>query len=100
MPRNRKLILDKFQKYVENNFTDYCQKHKIPEDVNCLLTYLIDHNIISSKEIQKYTIKNEFENLYPKNEHQKTKTVIDLAGRFNLSERSVWNVLRKVEDEK
>jgi len=96
MPNNRKLILDKFQNYVSKNYIQYCEKHEVPINIEGVLTYLIDQQVIPNKSIQKYTILNEFKELYPKNEHQKTKTVICLANRFNISERSVWNLLRKV----
>ena len=91
----RKQIFDKFEEHVFENYVKYCTQHQLPCSLNGLIAYLIDFEIIPQKAIQRYTILNEFEVLYPKEQFQKTKTVVSLADRFNISERSVWSILKR-----
>ena len=85
---------DTFQKYLTHHYQLYCEEQQIPFSPEGLITFLIDHAVISSASIKKYTVKHEFDTLYPINKHHKTKTVETLARRFNISERSVWSILK------
>ena len=55
----------------------------------------IDQQLIDNSTIRQYAITELFKDLYPKNAYKKTQTVEQLAGRFNLTPRSIWNALRK-----
>ncbi|MCB9040058.1 MAG: hypothetical protein H6557_25840 [Lewinellaceae bacterium] len=91
----RKQIMDIFCEKVLDNFRIYCAEHQLPEDMDNFTTYLIDQELIDNNAIRQYAILESFKELYPGKEHRKTHTVELLAGRFNLTPRSIWNVLRR-----
>ncbi len=99
MALTRKFLLDKFEAYTIESYHDFCEKHDIEANLENFMTYLIDQGMISHTEIKRNTIRREFDELYPQKEHHKTKTVLTLAERFNVSERSVWNILKEKENE-
>ncbi len=87
-------MLDNFQSSLESSFTHYCDQHHSQGNIGNFITYLIDHNLIEDSTIKRYTILKEFDTLYPKKGKHKTKTVQTLASKFNLSERSIWTILK------
>lgn len=87
-------MLDNFQSSLQHSFDNYCDQHRSPDNIGSFITYLIDHNLIEDSTIKRYTILKEFDTLYPQNGKHKTKTVQTLASKFNLSERSVWTILK------
>ena len=93
----RKQIMDIFCGKLLGNFRCYCNEHQIPEELDNFATYLIDQELIDTSIIRQYAILESFKDLYPGKETRKTHTVELLAGRFNLTPRSIWNVLRKWE---
>lgn len=93
----RKQIMDIFCEKLLGNFRCYCNEHQIPEELDNFATYLIDQELIDTSIIRQYAILESFKDLYPGKETRKTHTVELLAGRFNLTPRSIWNVLRKWE---
>lgn len=97
MEEHRKYIMDRFQEHLKENFVRYCERHGIDQtDDNRLLSFLIDQDLIPATNIQRYTVLKEFEQLYPKQDKQKTLTVNILAHRFSISERTVWSILKWV----
>lgn len=58
------------------------------------LQYLIDHNIIESITMQRYTILFAFQAIYEEQNYHKTNTVKALAKRFSMSERQIWTILK------
>lgn len=95
MEDSRKKIYDVFQERLCQNYINYCEFHNAEENLDGLITYLIDQELISNVAIKRYTIKKEFEELYPLNKHHKTQTVHTLASKFNISTRSVWSILKR-----
>lgn len=95
MEENRKHILDRFLEYVEQNFSAYCERHGIPKTENQLVSFLIDLDLIPSVLIKRYAVLNEFERILPEQAGHKTLAVNTLADRFNISERTVWNILKQ-----
>ncbi len=91
----RKQEMDIFCRKLHVNFRRYCAEHQLPEELENFTTYLIDQELIGNHTIRHYAISELFKELYPGNEHRKTQTVEQLASRFNLTPRSIWNVLRK-----
>ena len=90
-----KYLLDRFQEYIYQEYLSYCIKHELAASDKGFLTFLIDKKIIPIKEIKQYTILQEFHEVYPKNEFHKTNTVLSLADKYHISERSVWSILKK-----
>lgn len=90
----RKQIFDSFQEHLYQEYVRYCRHQLRTPSLNGLITYLIDRDLLSKKIIKKYTIQKEFQHLYPQYKHHKTKTVLALADRFNISERSVWSSIK------
>ncbi len=91
----RKQIMDIFSEKLLENFRQYCAHHRRPEELDNFTTYLIDQELIDKNVIRQYAILESFKDIYPGNGHRKTHTVDLLASRFNLTPRSIWNVLRK-----
>ena len=58
------------------------------------LDYLITCQLIDTLTIRRYTIIKEFEKEYPKHNGHKTQTVYTIANKFNLTDRTVWTVLK------
>jgi len=92
-----KQMLDIFSERLNSDFIHYCEKHKQDKDSVHFITYLVDHNLISKATIRQYTIVASFNDLFPNSNHRKTQIVELLAHRFNVTPRSIWNILRKKE---
>ncbi len=99
MKPQRKQILDTFEEHVYFKFKKHCERHQLTFEIKSLITFLIDFEIISDKTVLYHVIVYEFEELYRQEKFQKTKTVAKLANRFNISERSIWNILKKAKIE-
>lgn len=100
MENIRKQLLDEFCGKTLENYREYCQKTQIEEDPKTIITYLIDQDIIKPVTVRHYTICREYEVLLPSMDYKKSKTVRLLAERYNLSERSVWAVVKSIEKKK
>ncbi len=94
---NRKQVLDIFSEKLCRNYRDYCRQQGLEESLKGFTTYLIDRELVDGHTIRQYAIIELFHELYPANGQPKTQTVELLAGRFNLTQRTIWNVLRKGE---
>jgi hypothetical protein len=98
MPKElRKQILDVFQDRLCHEFEDYCKFHDINPNLEHLITYIIDQDLINPSMIQKYALLKEFQERFEGDRGQKTQTVEVLAGRFNVSTRTVWSILKNSE---
>ena len=99
---NRKHVLDKFQEYLSENYQMWRTKHHVEKSDAHLVTFMIDQDLIPSTQIQRFTITEAFAKLREEPYFQKTQAVHTLAHRFNVSERTVWNILkhRKTINEK
>lgn len=95
MPENKKRILDKFQEHLNADYKAFCVRHGINPSTNGMITYMIDKELIPISQIKRYTLQQEFEYLFPKKNHHKTKTVNMLADKFNISERAIWGILKR-----
>lgn len=100
-PRYKKLILDRFQEHLQQDYENYCLQHGLDKaDEQQLLTFLIDQDLIPSTHIQRYTVRQEFQRVYPQQDFHKTHTVLTLAHRFSIPERTVWSILKGVKRDK
>jgi len=95
METNRKHLLDKFQAHISHNYETWCDQHDVPSSEGRLLTYLIDQDLIPASCIMRYTVLREIERLNAEQGFHKTQSVAVLASRFNLSERTIWNILKQ-----
>lgn len=59
-----------------------------------LLMYLLIHNLIPAVTVRRYVILKEFDARYRQNGHHKTKTVLQLAEDLDVSETTIWTVLK------
>ncbi len=91
----KKQIVDVFCKSLNTDFQAYCIRHGMEENFDTFITYAIDFNFIPDSTIQHYAIQKTFEDLEQKKQMKKTEQVNELAHRFNLTARSIWNILRK-----
>ena len=97
MPENRKLILDKFQEHISTTFNVFCKRHQIEPTTQSLITFLIDENLIPPVHIKRYTVVQEFEQLFEQRVTAKTKTIVALSDKFNIPERTIWGILKKTK---
>ncbi len=94
MEENRKQVLDTFEKHLQTDFANYCEKHEIENNAEAMVTYLIDRQLLTARIIRRYTIIREFDRLYTGLGTSKSKKVELLADRFNLSSRHVWSLIK------
>lgn len=58
--------------------------------------YLIEENLISDKRIREYMLLQEFKALYRRGEYRnKSETVRSLARKYDVSESSIWHLLKQ-----
>ena len=91
----RKQILDNFCNGLVQQFKQYSEGFKEEINVDNFATYLIDRQLISESIIKRFVIQQEFELLSKNKEKSKTQHVRFLAGKYNLSERSIWGMIKK-----
>ncbi len=91
----RKSILDRFQEHIDISYDNYCKMHGARKNEQGLITWLIDQELIPATLLHRYTLLKEFEELHLEKAIQKTAVVNVLAHRFNISERTVWSILKQ-----
>lgn len=95
MHYGKKNLLDKYQEYLWQDYVAYCKRQQIDEDFQGFITYIIDKGHISDLHIKRFTVLREFDPLRQEQQtRHKTHAVEVLADRFNLSERTIWNILK------
>lgn len=90
----RKYLLDQFQTHLSSDFEDFCERHNLAPSTSGFITFLIDHELILKTNILRYTVLKEIARMAEENGLNKTQAASLLAHRFNISERTVWNILR------
>jgi len=95
-----KNLLNQFEIYLDANFKDYCKKHnKDVQETNQLIRYLIEHKVIKDTTIRRYAILKEYDQLILDNVRlKKVELVRRLSKHFNLSERTIYTVLKEYKD--
>ncbi len=96
----RKHILERFQEHLSRSFEIYCKRHGLNQSEDRLITFLIDQDLIPGGHAQKYAVIKEYEQLLQEQAYQKTQMVSLLAHRFNISERTVWAILKPLSQPK
>ena len=97
MEEIRKQLFDEFCTHIQLSFQEYCKETGVSDNSESIVTYLIDHQIIKPVTIRHYSISKEYEILLHANDNKKSQTVRLLAGKYNLSERSIWAVVKMIE---
>ncbi len=97
MKVNNKATLDQFQLWLDVSYKDFCDTHKLEYGApQTFITYLIDHNLIKDTTIRRYAVLKEFNQLSRDGERKtKSELVRLLANRFNLSQRSIYTILKE-----
>ena len=93
----RKHLLDKFQAHLSVEFESYCTLHGQEQTSHGLITFLIDRDLLQKVAIQQYAVLKEIEQLTEQGAGNKTQVVGIVSHRFNISERTVWNILKRQE---
>lgn len=83
-----------FKKYLLQAFNENKETTLLDENIEHFLDYLLEHQLIDDITVRRYTIIKEFEKEYPKHNGHKTQTVYTIANKFNVSDRTVWTVLK------
>lgn len=93
--RYKKLMLDRFQEHVQEDYDNYCRLNDLDKtNDQHLLTFLIDQELIPGTHIQRYTVRSEFRRVFSQLDGHKTHAVLSLAQRFRIPERTVWSILK------
>jgi hypothetical protein len=90
----KKHLIDKFQEHLDAQYEEYCRRHDMVKNEHQLVGYLIDQMLITSTNLQRYTVVKEYEKLCNQSQISKTQAVETLASRFSLSERTIWSILK------
>ncbi len=96
----RKYILEKFDEHLRRSFEGYCLRHEIESTPSQFLTFLIDQDLIGATNLQRYTVLREYERISEEYDCPKTQMVDTLASRFNISERTIWTMLKHTKQSK
>lgn len=91
----RKYLLDRFQSLLEREFNAYCHRHQLDATTNTLVTFMVDHELVTERGLMQFVVQQELDELYPDKAATKTQAVEMVAHRFNISQRTVWNILKK-----
>lgn len=94
MPVYQKKLMDNFFSIIQNDFKSYCERHNIQEDNETFLTFLFDLHLLNEAKIRRYTVLEAYEELNTSPNFKKTRAVGLLAERFNITSRSVWNLIK------
>ena len=87
-------MISDFKKHLLTHFE---QKENRPTDcpqIETFLDFLLNHQLIESKNIKRFTLLKEFDVQYPLHGFHKTQTVLSLANKYGVSERAIWTVLK------
>lgn len=90
----KKSVFDLFSKRVESSFKKYCDNHGLNFAVEEFITYLIDQKLIKDKEIFRFVIQSLTIELLKNHTIKKTEVVQILAERFDVTPRTIWNILK------
>ncbi len=96
----RKQVLDSFQQYLLQQFELYCQKHSLVKDEQGIINFIIDKDLIPTVNLYQFTVIEEYEKISNTSSLKKTRIVELIADKYNISERTVWNILKKAERKK
>ena len=89
-------LIDNYNVYHEQHrfpYDDILEQYRINDTLNSFITYLIDHRLIEESTIKRYTVLQEFTKIIGEARH-KTEAVNILSQRFNISERTIWNIMK------
>lgn len=92
-----KKMLDDFHTRLMNDFDKYFKCHgNGTKPLDEFVTFLIDHHLIDQRTIRRYTILREFDRQLNQLNGEKNKTTLvgEMARKYNISERSVWSILK------
>ena len=95
MKTNQMLLLRQFQKRIQQSWERYCELHSVENRQQEFMDWLIDQQLISDTSIRRFTIVNDFNALYPDGKKRKTEVIKSLSVKYNLSERTIWTIIRK-----
>ncbi len=84
-----------FRNRMPKMFEAYCYERGVEPDTQNLITYLLDTEVIQRSKIRKFNVINEFKLQLQENGNIKTHAVNAVASRFDLSDRSVWAIIKK-----
>ena len=94
MTKTKKHMFDDFQEFLISEFKSYCDRHNYTESNDRFVTFIIDKELIPASSVCRYTIQREFQRMSEKKALRKTQTVQEINNKYQLSEKTVWNMLR------
>lgn len=90
----RKQLIDFFSALIHKDYKAYCERHHIPQNNDTFLNFLFTKNLFNESTVRRYTIHSEFAELNNTKKMTKSQAVRLLADKYNLSDRTVWNMIR------
>ncbi len=92
---NRKQVLELFEQGLLEDYRAYCRSFNLVPDLHGFITYVVDQEFIPPATMARFAILREYERqLQEPQKIKKSELIEHLAERFNLSTRTVWNILR------
>ena len=89
-----------FTDHLLNNFQLESKKKIRYSEYVMLTSFLIEKGIFSKKKIRIYTVVNEYQYLFSKNElRNKTQIIKFISKKFKLHENTIWNIVGNHRDD-
>lgn len=97
MEEYRKQLYDVFCERLQENYQEYCKNSELPESLDGLITYMIDHDVVKAVTVRHYSIGEEYLSLSETVLDNKTSKVKRISEKYNLSERTVWAAVKMLD---
>lgn len=93
MIKNNKLTIVK--EFVESAYVDIKNRHSDEAGIKDVLMFLAEKGLIEPRRLRDYMIIKDYCDFLKKNDNRICVTMIDLAIKYDISERTVQNILYK-----
>ena len=91
----RKNLIDSFSRQIKEDYYNFCDRQELKKGDDTLLDFLLSKNLVGEVAVRRYIINKDFNKLIEiKRDKTKTEIVRLLSERYQLSERSVWNIIK------
>lgn len=95
MIKNNKLTIVK--EFVESAYVDIKNRHSEEAGIKDVLMFLAEKSLIEPRRLRDYMIIKDYASFLKKNDGKICVTMIDLGIKYDISERTVQNILYKTK---
>lgn len=83
------------KEFVESAYVDIKNRHSEEAGIKDVLMFLAEKSLIEPRRLRDYMIIKDYADFLKKNDGKICVTMIDLAIKYDISERTVQNILYK-----